>query len=288
MNYARYNFKYLERLFDSLFKVNGLPDTMDINYINWQLNRRGYVTLLRAGDGTLRSLGGAISGVDVYHRPIYFESANPVSRYSGLTRTIGKDCVVMRNTLNKRQPQRNTELFTKYAELLANVDISLDTAIYNSRGAYVFNAHNDQEAQKIRAMYDQVILGKPMVFTAGLNPVDALRGGPRGPLVENLGVAQNYIVDRLVRDRWAILCQFLTEIGINNSPFEKAERLIQSEEQSNMELLEVAQFEYLTARREAWDEFNTMFSQNVTIEVNAAPVRQIMAQVPAAGGDDDV
>lgn len=287
-----YNFRFLERLFDSLFKVENLPETMDINFINWNLNRRGYITLLKANDGTLRCLQGAISGLDVYNRPVKFISTNPVPKYCDLKRTIGEDCVVMRNTLNKRLVQPNNLLFQKYAEQLANIETSIECAIYNSRVSTIFNVESDTEAQKIRAMFDQLAMGKPFIITNSRKPVDVLKQNVARPLIELTGANRNgYIVDLLLRDRWTIICNFLTEIGVNNNPFEKAERQITDEVNSNNEMLDIARFEYFKAREEAWNEFNEMFDENVTIEFNRDYLEVLQTQImqaQAKGGVENV
>lgn len=287
-----YNFAFLERLFDSLFKVKNLPETMDINFINWNLNRRGYITLLKADDGTLRCLQGAISGLDVYNRPVKFISTNPVAKYCDLRRTIGEDCVVMRNTLNKRLVQPNNRLFRKYADMLTIIETSIDCAMYNSRVSTIFNAESDAEAQKIRAMFDQLAMGKPFIITNSRKPVDVLKQNVARPLIELTGANRNgYIVDLLLRDRWTIICNFLTEIGVNNNPFEKAERQITDEVNSNNEMLDIARFEYFKAREEAWNEFNEMFGENVTIEFNRDYLEVLQTQImqaQAKGGGENV
>ena len=272
------NERFFERLFDSLFKVEDLPDTMDINFINWTLNRYGYITLLRADDGTRRSLQGAISGVDVYNRPMFFESVNPVSQYSGLRRMIDVDCIVLRNTLNNRFTRPIMPIIEKYAIQLTEIEKSIMCAIYNSRVSSVFNAHDDAERQKIAAAFDKVAEGNPFIITNALTPAEQLRGASSRPLIEQLNNSRNsYVLDLLLRDRWTIICNFLTEIGVNNNPFEKAERQITDEVNSNNDLLYIANFEFLEARRVGWEKFNEMFGENVKISFNPDYARQILA-----------
>ena len=262
-----HNYRLLERIFNSAFIYDGLPDTVDVDFINFYLNNNGYVTWCKADDGTVRTLQGAISGIDVYNRPTTFESANPVSKYSGIRRKIGADCVVMFNTLNDRKAENNVKLFTKYAALLDELDKSINCAIYNTRVSNIFSAESDPEAQQIRAMCDDVIKGKPFVLT-NTNAVRNSLMGISKQMVESLPVKANYVLDLLLRDRYTILCNFLTEIGINNTPFEKKERQIVNEVDSNNELLKITGFEFLEARRKALQAVNAMFGLNISVDFN--------------------
>lgn len=282
-----YNFRVLERIFNSLFTVENLPETMDINFINTYLNMDGYIALLRADDGTLRCLQGAIYGIDVYNRPTGFYSANPVRKYSGIKRTIDKDCVILCNTRNKQFPQSNLALFLKYADLLDNVDTSINAALYNTRVSTIYNASNDQEAQKIRVMFDQVAVGKPFIITSSQKPVDVLKQNVARPILEQVNnLRSQYVLDLLLRDRWTILCNFLTEIGINNTPFEKAERQITDEVNSNNELLEITNFEFLKARQEGFSSFNKMFGTDVKVSFNRKAAMEIFQRAQQQSGEE--
>lgn len=262
-----HNYRLLERIFNSAFIYTGLPDSVDVDFINSYLNNTGYITWCKADDGTIRTLQGAISGIDVYNRPTTFESANPVSKYSGLKRTIGEDCVVMFNTLNDRKAENNVRLFTKYAALLDELDKSINSAIYNSRVSAIFSVESDTEAQQVRAMCDDVAKGKPFILTNN-NAVRNSLMGISGQMVETLPVKSNYVLDLLLRDRYTILCNFLTEIGINNTPFEKKERQIVNEVDSNNELLKITGFEFLEARKKALEKVNEMFGLNISVDFN--------------------
>lgn len=262
-----HNYRLLERIFNSNFIYDDVPDTVDVDFINFYLNNNGYITWCRAGDGTIRTLQGAISGLDESNRATMFESANPVAKYSGIKRIIGEDCVVMFNTLNDRKAENNVRLFTKYAALLDELDKSINSAIYNSRVSAIFSVESDTEAQQVRAMCDDVAKGKPFILTNN-NAVRNSLMGISGQMVETLPVKNNYVLDLLLRDRYTILCNFLTEIGVNNTPFEKKERQIVNEVDSNNELLKITGFEFLEARKKAVEAVNEMFGLNISVHLN--------------------
>lgn len=269
------NREWLESLINALFIYDNVPDTIDIDFVNFALNNFGFITWLEADDGTIRTLQGAISGIDVYSRPVKFTSTNPVKSYSGLERTIGEDCVVMYNTPNRRKAQSNIPLLNKYAALLNNIDVSINTAITNTRASTIYRAKNDVEAQHVRNMLDQVNAGKPFVLVND-DIVGTLLGNSDTSIAENLPVKANYVLDLLLRDRYTVICNFLTELGINNTPFEKKERQIETEVDSNNELLNISNWGYLKARQDALDAVNSMFNQNITVKFNRELIERVI------------
>lgn len=62
--------------------------------------------------------------------------------------------------------------------------------------------------------------------------------------------------------------EFLTFIGVNNTDFEKSERLVTNEVDSNNEIISIMKSDGLEMRTKACDEINQKFGLNVDIEWN--------------------
>lgn len=121
-------------------------------------------------------------------------------------------------------------LINKYAEKLANIDASIDVNLMNTRVAYIFNATNQQQADEAKLVYEQITQGKPAVFT---KVKDKMSNDDSGLDVSSLPVKDLYIVDKLLEARTAIIGELLTKLGLNNTAYEKKERLIVDEVNSN-------------------------------------------------------
>ncbi len=127
-----------------------------------------------------------------------------------------------------------------YAKELATLWSSIDQSIINARFAYIIAANSEAAAATLKVIFDARNSGKPlMVYDKNKlkkkQPVDkSLPIDDQDPFeVLDLRVGENYITDKLLADYRRILVQFDTEIGIPNNPFEKGERLITNEVESN-------------------------------------------------------
>ena len=84
--------------------------------------------------------------------------------------------------------------------------------------------------------------------------------------------------------------EFLTFIGINNTDFEKGERLVKNEVDSNNELIGMMKTDGLEMRKKACDTINKKF--NLSVDVNWNPdikklVTQTMDQIESKGGGEN-
>lgn len=138
-----------------------------------------------------------------------------------------------------------------YARELATLWSSIDQSIINSRFAYIISANSEAAAATLKAIFDARNSGKPLMVydkekLKKKDPVDkTLPLDDKEPFeVLDLRVGENYITDKLLADYRRILVQFDTEIGIPNNPFEKGERLISNEVESNSAET-VARFTYM-------------------------------------------
>ena len=138
-----------------------------------------------------------------------------------------------------------------YARELATLWSSIDQSIINSRFAYIISANSEAAAATLKAIFDARNSGKPLMVydkekLKKKDPVDkTLPLDDKEPFeVLDLRVGENYITDKLLADYRRILVQFDTEVGIPNNPFEKGERLISNEVESNSAET-VARFTYM-------------------------------------------
>ena len=119
------------------------------------------------------------------------------------------------------------DLITRYAEILAQIDRSINVNLMNSNVAMFFPAQNKKQADEIKEAYAEATTGKPFVT---INK-DAMGDDQIEPLLGN--VKSNYIVDSLLEARRNVINQFLTEVGIANANTDKKERLITDEVNQN-------------------------------------------------------
>lgn len=177
-----------------------------------------------------------VSGIGVQMQPTKIRTANP-HFYMPYSETIYDGAGLIKLTPDYRGI---LDIVDFYAKELATLWSSIDQSIINARFAYIIAANSEAAAATLKAIFDARNSGKPlMVYDKNKlkkkQPVDkTLPIENQDPFeVLDLKVGQNYITDKLLSDYRRILVQFDTEIGIPNNPYEKGERLVTNEVESN-------------------------------------------------------
>lgn len=177
-----------------------------------------------------------VHGIGVQMQPTKIKTANP-HFYMPYSETIYEGAGLIRLTSDY---MGILDIVDFYAKELATLWCSIDQSIINARFAYIIAANSESAAATLKAIFDARNSGKPlMVYDKNKlkkkQPVDkTLPIDDQEPFeILDLHVGENYITDKLLADYRRILVQFDTEIGIPNNPYEKGERLITNEVESN-------------------------------------------------------
>ena len=188
-----------------------------------------------------------VHGIGVQMQPTKIRTANP-HFYMPYDEIIYEGAGLIKLTSDYRGI---LDIVDFYARELATLWSSIDQSIINSRFAYIIAANSEAAAATLKAIFDARNSGKHLIVydkekLKKKDPVDkTLPLDDKEPFeVLDLRVGENYITDKLLADYRRILVQFDTEVGIPNNPFEKGERLISNEVESNSAET-VARFTYM-------------------------------------------
>lgn len=197
----------------------------------WCLFAYGFV-----GCGELPEIGkwfnpGTFKGFDFYYRPTTFILTNPYYGQSGISKEmeIGKDCQIIKLSPDFRGI---FDVITFYAEKIACIDTAINTAIINSKFAYVVGAKNKAAAEVLKTLFDRVNRGEPAVFFDKKMANDGVDKEEPWQALFRDNLKQSYIVTDLLRDFQTLINDFDTEVGIPTLPYEKKERLVTDEARS--------------------------------------------------------
>lgn len=211
----------LFRLIIQRFLFEDIPDKWELDYFLEHLFIDGVITVTDTSAGIL-ALKCGLTGIGIYDNPTEVIIANPV--LGNLRRVIGEDCEIIRLQYNYHGI---TQILDRYSALLAMCDSAISVNLMNTKVPYIFGATDKTQAATYQAMYDDVAMGKPAVFTS----TNAL-----GNMKENMFIMpakQNFIADDVQLLKRKILNEFLTDIGINNTNLDKRERLTDDEVNAN-------------------------------------------------------
>lgn len=211
--------------------------------------------------GTVFNFGG-LKGYNFFYNPTQFILANPYINDSREF-NIGEDCEIIKLTPDY---QGIYDIVCYYAEKLACLDVSINTAIINSKVAYLLGGRNKAAGEAIKKCLDKINKGEPAVVFDQRILNDKTDKESPFQLLERQNIKNSYLLTDLLRDFQTLINQFDAEIGIPTVPYEKKERMVTDEANSR-------QIDS-TSRSQVWfdtltssiDKVNKMFNLNISVK----------------------
>ena len=251
---------YTNRLYKMLisrFKFDALPATFDLPTIQ-SVFVRGVLAAIDSGQGVY-CLPCTTYGLDVYDRPTNVSVNNHHIIKSDYRVGFDAELVYIDNFQSSFMSAY--PLILHYAEQLANIDMSLNMSLINSRVAFMFSSSNNQELQSMKAMYDEISQGRPAVFVR-----KAINDDGERVLFNN--VKNTYVGNELLQTKRTLINEYLTAIGINNANTDKRERLNSDEVHANDTELAMNITVWLSSLKQCFEKINDRFGFNITVDVN--------------------
>lgn len=230
------------------------------NLLYWSLFAYGF-----AGVFNLSTLGKCFnpvttSGYNFYYEPTKVLLSNPALPLNANGKNeqefeIGKDTQLLKLTPDFFGV---FDIIDYYAEKLAAIDCAINTAIINTKFAYIVGAKNKAASEVLKKLFDKISRGEPAVFfdsKLANDPTD--KDVPWQALFRD-NLKQSYIITDLLKDFQTILNNFDCEVGIPTIPYEKKERMVTSEAESRQidsTARSIIWFDELTRTMEICNEF---------------------------------
>lgn len=247
-----------------MFEWQGAPETIDIDFLNVTLLTNGNICFTKINNKLYALFGNVGGEPNEYYFPTRYIIANPVLGSKNCI--INVDCVVMFNTTIDRfvQPKDYQSPFKTLidttAQQLAEITISVITALKNIRAAILISAKDEQTKTAAELALKDIYSGEPAkVF--------------KDKVIESLSITVNPVVGDCaraiaeLREQYQFtLAQFYNAIGINANYNMKRERLNTAEVNTNTDALLINIADMLEQRRKAVDKINAMFGTSITVD----------------------
>ena len=242
----------------SMFVYENLPVTIPQSELEHLLQTTGNCFVAEV-DGNLYALSGNTGGLlDAYNRPTQYIVANPALKLNK-TYEIGKDGVLVKNDyyMNGLLP-----LIGKFAVLLTDSNISLNTAIILSRITMLISASDDKTKQSADSFMQKILDGDFSVigesaFFDGVK-LQTIPTGSGSQLMQLMEIIQYYKAN------------LLNELGLNANFNMKRERLNRSEVSMNIDVLLPFVDNMLYERQQAVEAINEMFGTEITVDLHSS------------------
>lgn len=261
--HRHYIMTMLNRL-QSMFKYEGLPDTIPQKWLENYLLCNGSCVFVMDGDDLIVTTGGWGGLPDRYYIPTEYIVSNPyVNESTRRTYTIGEDCVLIRNDVYARGV---LGILEENARLLTENYITMNLSTILARAMLTITATNNQDKESVDLWLKKLIRGD----ISAIGELPAMVGNQDRTI--NITPFQNVasILTDLIEERQYIKASFFNELGLNSNYNMKRESINSNESQLNDDMLHPLIDEMLEMRREALAEVNAMFGTNITVDFNSA------------------
>ena len=250
----------------TMFKYDGLPDTIPYRELEKILQLNAFAYWLKKGDKLYVFFGGLGGRPNEYYEPTQFIVANPYLQFYKQVE-VNEDGVLMWNDY------AHLGLVLKirrYAELMAECDITLRFGLINDRIVSVIKAYNDNAKKSAELFIEDVTNGKKLGVIVGDNLLDE-NGDVQ---VAEYRKANTQDLKSVMELQQFLKASFYNSIGLQANYNMKRESINDSEAGMNEESLKPLIDDMLDSRREALKRVNEQFGTNITVELNSAWVRR--------------
>lgn len=230
------------------------------------LFRFGYVAVFDSNEYGLSFQPCTLSGYNFYYQPTRVLIANPVYKAD---LEIGTDCELLKLTPDY---MGIWDIITYYSEKLSCLDISINTGLINSKFGLMLGARTKAAANALKKMLDKINQGEPaVIFDSGLVK-DPKNTAPLFETPDIPSVKENYMLHDQLMDFQTLINNFDAEIGIPTVPYQKRERMVESEAESRRIDATSRSVVWLNTLKGSIDEIRKLYPEiNLDVELRFPP-----------------
>ena len=265
----------------TIFEYDNLPDTIPKKDFELITQIIGYTTISEV-DGKLYAFYGGLGGVpNEYYLPTLSVVANPYLKLSKVYE-IGKNCEVI---LNDSMYVGLTPMFDKYANLIADVDISLKYANINTRIPMIAVANDENVKNAFDVLFECIEKGENLKAIIAPSLMESNTFETR----EYFSKQNNNIKDLIELRQYLLGCWY-NDLGIQSNFNMKRESLNENEIGMNLDALVPLIDNMLEERQKGWERVNKHYGQNVQVRLSDVwlKIRNEITNNKEDGDEDEI
>lgn len=250
-----------------IFEYEGLPDTIPYRELERILQTCRFAYWLEK-DGKLYVFWGGLGGKpDEYYRPTNFIVANPYLQFYEVVKIDEKGVLMW----NDYAHMGLALMIRRYAELMAECDITLRFGLINARLVSILYASNDTTKASAEAFIKDVEKGEKLGVIMG----EGIALDDNGELrVNDYRKANTEDLKAVMELQQYLKASFFNDIGLQANYNMKREAINGSEAGMNEESLKPFIDDMLESRKEALEKINKMYGTNITVKLSSSWVRR--------------
>lgn len=196
------------------------------DFFLWILYQFGYLVISQNNEFGTFFQPCTLYGMDFYYQPVEAIISNP--KLSARLK-IGEECELLKLTPDYFGLY---DIVEYYAAKLSTLDNAIDMSLINNKFAFMLFAKNKAAAEAFKKAMDKINSGEPAVITDIKLYNDSTDKAEPWQFWERPDLKKAYLTTEQLQDFQTLLNNFDAEIGIPTIPYQKKERMVQSEAES--------------------------------------------------------
>ena len=250
----------------TMFEYKGLPESIPYRELEKIIQLNSFAYWLKKDDNLYVFFGGLGGKPNEYYQPTNFIVANPYLQFFK-TVEVNQEGVLMWNDYAHMGMYL---ILRRYAELMAECDITLRFGLINARLISVFYATNDTVKDSAQTFINDVVKGSKLGVIVGSSLLDE-NGDFK---VNEYRKSNSQDLKSIMELQQYLKASFWNDIGIQANYNMKRESINDSEAGMNEESLKPFVDEMLQCRKEALEKINAQFGTNITVEFSSSWIRR--------------
>ena len=242
---------------NEMFTWKNLPETVPQAELEYLLQSNGTMFFTKVGNDFYALLGTLGGEINVYYEPTKYTVANVALNLSKMY-DIEKDGVLIRNDLrcNGLIP-----ILSKYASMLTDCEISLNTMSILMRVMFLISASDDKTKKSAEEFMSKIINGNYSII-ADSQFFDGIKA-------QGMTQSISQLIPQMIELTQYIKASALNEIGLNANYNMKKERITEQEYTLNIDALMPFAENMLNCRKKAVEKINKMYGLNIEVSLNS-------------------
>lgn len=252
---------YLVRILFNLYVWEGLPDSMDSDFLERCLMEDGLAGMVDHnlyGHINTRATWGELG---IYNKPITSTFYNLHINFEVM---VGKNSGNAVLVFNNNQYRGYMMIAIFYAERMADYAITHDINILAQRTPVTLMGDYSQMEQLSQA-YAAYVGGSPVI---GRRKANSKTTEELGYEISALKTDAPFVADKVYGQFTSILNEFFAMVGINFVNNNKQERMLKDEVNANNQQIQISYTAGLKTRREAVEQYNKIHGTSITVDIN--------------------
>ena len=242
-----------------IFEWKNLPETIPQRELEMIVQNCRFAIFKKVENEFYVFFGGLGGVPDVYYHPSDAIISNPYLKYFDVCK-IDDECVIIWNDTTRLGL---IPLHMKYAEQLAETDISLRFANINARIPALVSADNDNTKESAKKFFEDIESGESFNVIATSMFFEGLKTN------EYSTKSGSSTIKDLIEEQQYIKASWYNDLGINANYNMKREAINESEASLNEDALLPLRDDMLHERQIACDKINKMFGLNISVELSS-------------------